>query len=104
MQKLIANYFGVENCSQQLVEQAAILPRTTNNEDYEPHGLRVVQWYSYHDGLVELESLWRKHFLDSMKPKYLPAFWSVSHTSTRLKEKAEQNRVTPQEMSMVGLS
>lgn len=42
------------------------------------HGSRVVKRYSSAGGpeLFELEKLWRRHFLDTMKPKYLSPKWS----------------------------
>lgn len=45
------------------------------------HGSRVVKRYSSAGGpgLFELEKLWRRHFLDTMKLKYLSPKWSVEH-------------------------
>lgn len=34
-------------------------------------------------GLCELEKLWRQHFLNTMKPKYLPELWNVNHNANR---------------------
>ena len=31
------------------------------------------------EGLCALERRWRKHFLDTMRPKFLPPLWSVEH-------------------------
>ena len=36
------------------------------------------------DGLVAFERLWRQHFLDSMKPNFLPKGWSVEHSHDQL--------------------
>ena len=37
--------------------------------------------------LLEFEKMWRKHFVDTMHPKYLPPLWSVDHRHQALKEK-----------------
>jgi len=31
------------------------------------------------DAINELKAMWRQHFLDTMKPKYLPPLWSVNY-------------------------
>lgn len=36
-------------------------------------------------GLIAFEKLWRQHFLDSMRPRYMPAFWSVDHSHDHLR-------------------
>ncbi|XP_058423182.1 exonuclease 3'-5' domain-containing protein 2 isoform X4 [Diceros bicornis minor] len=60
-----------------------------SNENYIPHGLKVVQCHT-RDGLrslMQLESRWRQHFLDSMQPKHLPHQWSVDHNHQKLLRK-----------------
>jgi hypothetical protein len=51
------------------------------NADYVPHGLKVVRFFQEEqtDGLLALERLWREHFLETMRPRHLPALWSVEH-------------------------
>ncbi|XP_033324794.2 exonuclease 3'-5' domain-containing 2 [Megalopta genalis] len=71
---------------------------------YEPHGLKVVQYFEKKEGgLVELERIWREHFLASMKPKYLPSLWSVCHNQERLTIRQSQNRIEPEDAKAAGL-
>lgn len=58
------------------------------NPDYIPHGQRVVDYFTLKEngGLTVLERIWRQHFLDTMKPKYLPELWSVDHNVERYKK------------------
>jgi len=35
-------------------------------------------------GLVAFERLWRQHFLDTMRPSFLPKGWSVQHSHDQL--------------------
>ncbi|XP_074114909.1 exonuclease 3'-5' domain-containing 2 [Cotesia typhae] len=68
------------------------------------HGLRVVEYFTKSEkGLVELERLWREHFLNTMKPKYLPKLWSVHHNQERLEIRVGQNRIEPQDAKLAGL-
>nr|KAF6499965.1 exonuclease 3'-5' domain containing 2 [Molossus molossus] len=60
-----------------------------SNESYIPHGLKVVRCHSQGGlrSLMQLESRWRQHFLDSMQPKHLPQQWSVDHNHQKLLRK-----------------
>lgn len=37
-----------------------------------------------HNRLLDFQRRWRTHFLETMKPKFLPAKWSVDHNHDRL--------------------
>lgn len=68
------------------------------------HGLKVVQYFEKREGgLVELERIWREHFLLTMKPKHLPSLWSVCHNQERLIIRQSQNRIEPQDAIAAGL-
>lgn len=71
----------------------------------QPHGLKVVQYFQKREGgLVELERMWREHFLLTMKPKYLPNLWSVRHNQERLTIRQSQNRIEPKDAKVAGLA
>lgn len=55
-------------------------------------------------GLVELERVWREHFLTVMKPRFLPKLWSVCHNQERLAIRQTQNRIEPQDARVAGLA
>ncbi|XP_050436824.1 exonuclease 3'-5' domain-containing protein 2-like isoform X2 [Adelges cooleyi] len=40
---------------------------------------KVVEWFVQRGTLNEMKTIWRQHFIDTMKPKYLPALWSVTY-------------------------
>lgn len=46
------------------------------------HGQKVVQHFLKIDdlGVFELEKMWRRHFLVTMQPKYLPSNWSLDQS------------------------
>ncbi|XP_046487671.1 exonuclease 3'-5' domain-containing protein 2 [Neodiprion pinetum] len=69
-----------------------------------PHGLKVVEHFeSQPGGLVELEQLWREHFLSAMEPKYMPELWSVCHNQERLLIRLQQRRIEPQDAKLAGI-
>jgi len=53
-------------------------------EGFEEAGELVVRRAMEHQGLVAFERLWRQHFLDAMKPRFLPRGWSVDHSHDQL--------------------
>lgn len=65
---------------------------------------QVVQYYQKQEsGLIELERMWREHFLFTMKPKYLPSLWSVRHNQERLIIRQAQNRIDADDAKAAGL-
>lgn len=76
------------------------------NENYEPHGLRVVMHFSnpMNGGLMYLEQRWREHFLTMMRPRYLPALWSVQHNHQRLKQRIAEGLIHPEEAGVSGIN
>lgn len=50
------------------------------NEDYTPSSKIVIEKIGNDEGINGYEKFvkrWRSHFIDIMKPKYLPKFWSI---------------------------
>ncbi|KAL7992356.1 hypothetical protein Chor_016612 [Crotalus horridus] len=84
--QLIRDYFASDTVSPEMVQEAAGLETRIFNENYVPHGLKVVQSFAQGGlySLMGLEKRWRQHFLDVMQPKHLPAQWSVDHNHDKL--------------------
>ncbi|XP_074146577.1 exonuclease 3'-5' domain-containing protein 2 isoform X2 [Sminthopsis crassicaudata] len=89
----IKEFFNTETVTDLMLQEAASLETRIANERYVPHGLKVVQYHAKGGlrSLMHLESRWRQHFLDSMKPKYLPQQWSVNHNHRNLLQKHGDN-------------
>lgn len=68
-----------------------------------PHGKKVVDYYREKEGIIELEKIYRQHFLAAMEPKYMPKMWNVNHTADRLEIRAQENRITAEELKVAGL-
>lgn len=105
LQKIILNYFDVPEISEDLLENAYNLETNTLNEAFVPHGLKVYQYFCQNGGLIEFEKLWRQHFLDTMKPQFLPSMWSVEHNHKRLAmQVVNHEREVDFDESILGLS
>ncbi|ALC45804.1 CG6744, partial [Drosophila busckii] len=105
MHKTLLDYYADETeISQELLRRAAELDCRVENEDYCQHGEKVVQMYcDKYGGLVELERLWREHFLHTMQPKFLPELWNVNHNASRLEVRASEGRVDNADLLVAGL-
>jgi len=91
--KVLQDYYGVDQVTQEVMTKGANLESVILNENYVPHGLKVVQHFMREDGLLALEVKWRNHFLETMKPQHLPPHWSVDHQKQRLDIKANEARI-----------
>ena len=41
------------------------------------HGYHVVSKLDDHEKIVEFVRMWRQHFVDTMKPQFMPLGWSI---------------------------
>lgn len=77
---------------------------SATNSEYIRHGEKVVEYYkNTNGGLIALENIWRKHFLTTMQPKYLPDLWSMNHTAERLAIRATEGRIQESDLKFAGL-
>ncbi|XP_036167001.1 exonuclease 3'-5' domain-containing protein 2 isoform X2 [Myotis myotis] len=85
----LREFYSTDTVTDEMLQEAASLETRISNENYIPHGLKVVQCHSRGGlrSLMQLESRWRQHFLDSMQPKHLPQQWSVDHNHQKLLQK-----------------
>ena len=84
----VQEYFGASALTQGNISQAATMETHKENANFVSHGFVVVQRVSAEEKILEFEKMWRKHFVDTMKPKFLPPLWSVDgpHDSLERKE------------------
>ncbi|XP_041370473.1 exonuclease 3'-5' domain-containing protein 2-like [Gigantopelta aegis] len=93
LRKIILDHFGAASITDDLLETACSIDVRIFNDDYVSHGQKVVNQYKCEHGLEYLEKRWRQHFVDMMKPRYLPNMWSVDHeNSGMVKSDLENHR------------
>eukprot|EP00095_Tigriopus_kingsejongensis_P011431 maker-scaffold222_size251774-snap-gene-0.18 protein:Tk11431 transcript:maker-scaffold222_size251774-snap-gene-0.18-mRNA-1 annotation:"exonuclease 3 -5 domain-containing protein 2-like isoform x2" len=93
LEKIMQDYYQVTDVNQAVLARGSNLEATILNSNYCPHGKKVVDHFVETCGLIPLEKRWRHHFLNTMKPKYLPPLWSVDHQQERLDIKATEKRI-----------
>ncbi|XP_049887794.1 exonuclease 3'-5' domain-containing protein 2 [Pectinophora gossypiella] len=102
---LLQHYPEQDEVTEELLEEAANIQVVFDNPDYECHGQKVVEYYLQREGgLLQLEQLWREHFLTSMKPRYMPQLWSVKHNEERLRVRINEGRISEEDIKLIGLS
>lgn len=86
LEKLVLDYFSggerapppLAECVQLLKEESPVT--TIRNENFVAHGEAVVTaLLAEEGGIKKFERRWRQHFVDAMRPRFLPAGWSVNH-------------------------
>ena len=94
LKHVLSSYYRIIDVDEEVCKRGMNLESNILNENYVPHGKKVVEYFiSSGDGILNLEKIWRQHFLDTMKPKYLPPFWSVSHQEQRLDIRLAEKRI-----------
>ncbi|EDW80934.2 uncharacterized protein Dwil_GK11793, partial [Drosophila willistoni] len=103
-QILLDYYKDCNEITDELLKEAANIDYRVENDDYCQHGEKVVQMYrDQFGGLIELERMWREHFVHTMQPKYLPYLWNVNHNADRLEVRASEGRVDNADLLVAGL-
>ena len=90
---VIKEHYETDTVDDETIDKAADCSVMEENENFVPHSRAVVQHFLERGGLLELEVMWRQHFLDTMQPRHLPPLWSVHHQADRLETKAADNRI-----------
>lgn len=67
------------------------------------HAEIVVDIFKENECLIELEQLWRQHFITSMKPAFLPDLWDINHNGNRLEIRASEGRVNAEDLKLAGV-
>lgn len=79
LKKVLTDFYGVDELTEEVLDQASVIDARQTVTDFVPHGRRVVDHMLQNDGLLAFQARWRQHFLDTMRPQYLPPFWSVDY-------------------------
>ena len=87
---IVAEFLDVEHPTDEMLMKASELETRRENCDFVSHGREVVQKVKEQGELLDFERMWREHFLERMKPNYLPPLWTVDHEQEKVKKLLEQ--------------
>ncbi|CAF4896887.1 unnamed protein product [Pieris macdunnoughi] len=99
---LLQHYPQYDEITEQLLAEAAEISVVIENAEYECHGFKVTEYFLQREGLLRLEEIWREHFLQTMKPRFMPELWSVKHNEERLRVRLSEGRLTEDEIKLIG--
>ncbi|XP_077496666.1 exonuclease 3'-5' domain-containing 2 [Amblyomma americanum] len=104
LENVLKEHFNVTEVTDDIIRTASDIDTKVYNDDFVPHGQRVVEHFKKTIGLANFEMRWRQHFLDSMQPQYMPPLWSVDHHREVLALKFAQGRAKDVTLSEIGIS
>lgn len=80
----IKKYNGAKRVTQQMIDRLADIPYTEAKK-VKSHGEIVVEKLVLQgdDAIQEFVEMWRKHFLEHAKPKYMPKYWDIKRPASR---------------------
>ena len=100
LKNILVNHFKKDDITDEDLEIAFNYDPYVENEEYVSHSELVVNHFAANDGILKLEKLWRQHFLDKMKPKFLPKNWSIDHQEERLQTRKVENRINKEDFDV----
>lgn len=100
LENLIKNYLNKEILEENDIKMAAEIDPYIENENFVTHGKLVVDYFAQNEGILQLEKMWRMHFLQQMKPKFLPKNWSIDHQEDRLFTRKDEERIDPKDLDI----
>ena len=81
----VKEFLEEENPTHEMLVEASGMETRQENCDFISHGREVVQKVKDSGELLHFERMWREHFLENMKPKFLPPLWTVDHGQEKVK-------------------
>ncbi|KAI6655162.1 Exonuclease 3'-5' domain-containing protein 2 isoform X2 [Oopsacas minuta] len=81
--EILKDFYQVEELDEEQIREAAKIDPKNENPNYHGHGEKVVEQVMANGELLEFQMRWRQHFLETMKPKFLPELWSATHNPNK---------------------
>lgn len=103
----IKDFHPDQEITDDFLKELSQLDTKSKAGDNSGHAEKVTEYFKNtpdSGGLLELEKMWREHFLDAMKPRFLPEHWSTVHTANRLERlRNDPGRVDIEDLIVAGL-
>lgn len=77
----IKNNMGIKRLTQKEIERLSKIPIKGIVETKDTHGFIVVKQIIKEGKIQEFIEMWRKDFIDNMKPKYMPKYWDIKRNA-----------------------
>ena len=84
---IVQKHFSASDLTLEMISEAATMEVHKENANSVSHAFVVVKRVCEEGKLLEFMKMWRRHFVRTMGPQYLPTSWSVDHGHEGLKGK-----------------
>eukprot|EP00800_Vazella_pourtalesii_P021404 TRINITY_DN7935_c0_g1_i4.p1 TRINITY_DN7935_c0_g1~~TRINITY_DN7935_c0_g1_i4.p1 ORF type:complete len:460 (-),score=82.22 TRINITY_DN7935_c0_g1_i4:42-1421(-) len=81
--EIVREFYQVDELGDELIQKASKIDPKNENPNYRAHGEKVVEQVIANGELLQFQMRWRQHFLETMKPKFLPEMWSTTHNPNK---------------------
>lgn len=102
----IGKFYPDREITDEFLNELSVLDTNSKRGDKVEHGEEVATYFKStpdSGGLLKLERMWREHFLETMKPQFLPEHWSTEYNSNRLELRSEEGRLSASDIAGAGL-
>jgi hypothetical protein len=72
----LRKFFNKEDVEKEDAQKASKIKIASYDHDYVPFGKMMIDIIP---NLQDFIVMWRKHFIDSMKPKFMPLYWDIDY-------------------------
>lgn len=103
----IKEFYPDQEITEALLTELSLLDTKSRAGDNSGHAQAVTEYFRdtpESGGLLDLERMWREHFLETMKPRFLPDHWSVAYNANRLETRVGSGRLDENELIAAGLN
>ncbi|PNH10564.1 Exonuclease 3'-5' domain-containing protein 2 [Tetrabaena socialis] len=77
LEAVLLQHFGVQALDEDLLQQASNMETQTEDENWRSHAQVVVATLGGQEELEAFVRGWRRHFLATMQPRFMPPHWNV---------------------------
>lgn len=100
----IREFYPDKELTKEFMTELSSLDTKSKAGDNSGHAEKVTEYFKGNTGLLELEKMWREHFLSTMKPRFLPDHWSTVHNANRLERmRDDTGRIDIEDLIVAGL-
>jgi len=80
LEQTLKEFLGRDTIEQEDIDDLKDKECRVSNPDFKSHEELVVETLQTEEEVAHFIKQWREHFVNNMKPKYLPSYWSVDHS------------------------
>lgn len=107
MTEYIQSFYPDQELTKTFLQELTKIDTKSKSGENTGHAEKVTEYFKNTadaGGLLELEKMWREHFLATMQPQFLPEHWSTSHNAIRLELAMDRGRIDREDLILAGVN